>query len=279
MPEVNAVVSSEATRNDAATEPVEEKAEIAEESETSDSDVEKPQKKGGFQRRIEKLGTRISSLEQEATFWRNKALEARPAEVKETPKEASKPKAEDFDTVEKYLDARDAYVEQKAEQKALAAFEARSKEQEAKAEKTQREQTWDDKLKTARDKYSDYNEVMAEATFNISPAMHEAIMTADLGPDVAYYLAQNQEDATRIAKLSPMAAAREIGKIEGYIAELEAEGEEQAEDTEPEKPVTKAPAPLKPIKKSTSSSKDVYDDSLPIEEWRKLREAQLKGKR
>jgi preprotein translocase subunit SecA len=45
----------------------------------------------------------------------------------------------------------------------------------------------------------------------------DAILTSDRGPEVAYHLAKNPALAERLNRLSPIAAAREIGRIEAAL--------------------------------------------------------------
>ena len=82
-----------------------------------------------------------------------------------------------------------------------------------------------------------------------------------------YQLAKNREEYERICKLSPLAAAREMGRFEAKLQSSEAPT--QAKTT------TKAPPPLKPVNaKASASVKD--PDSLPYREWKAWREQQMK---
>lgn len=89
----------------------------------------------------------------------------------------------------------------------------------------------------ARDKYTDFEAVAYNPNLSISDVMAQTIQQSEVGPEVAYYLGKNPKEAQRIANLSPLLQAREIGKIESRV--------EQA----PSKPVkpSSAPDPIKPI--------------------------------
>lgn len=68
------------------------------------------------------------------------------------------------------------------------------------------------------DRYPDIEKVFTDTTLPMSPAMAESLMDSDKGPEVAHYLLANREAAQRIKEMSPLAAARELGRIEATIA-------------------------------------------------------------
>jgi hypothetical protein len=92
--------------------------------------------------------------------------------------------------------------------------------------------------------------------------MADVIMASDTGPDVAYYLGTNPQEADRIASLPPFLQAKEIGRLETKLA-LDP----------PVKRTSSAPAPITPIR--TPASKPVVHDttdprstsSLSVSEW------------
>ena len=51
-----------------------------------------------------------------------------------------------------------------------------------------------------------------------TPVMALAMKTSEQGPDVAYFLASNPGESERIAALSPLEQAREMGRLEGRYA-------------------------------------------------------------
>lgn len=273
---------SVATEEDAAKEPVSKEAETAEDSETSDhSDAEngeKPRKKGGFQRRLERI-------ERERDHWRDEALrnagkhetkqEAKPAKEEESEPE---PKLKDFADPDEWATKHSAWIRKETTKEVLATLANQSKADREKTEAEKVNEAWQQKKEAAREKYDDFDEVLdVPLGVDIPRAMGEAIMTSDVGPDIAYFLGQNPGEAKRIAKLSPVAQSREIGRIEAYIAELDKESDSEEEEEKP--PVeTKAPPPPKPVKKSGPTDRGGLSDDLPMEEWVKRRNAQLKGK-
>lgn len=72
---------------------------------------------------------------------------------------------------------------------------------------------WETAKTEAKTKYTDYEEV-AGGEHIVSEAMAVAVLQADNGPDIAYWLGKNPDESARIAGLkSPVAQFIEIGKI------------------------------------------------------------------
>jgi len=72
--------------------------------------------------------------------------------------------------------------------------------------------------------------------------MIQLIQESPIGAQVWSYLLHEPEEAMRIARLSPLATAREMGKIELLIEN------EPKPEAKPAKPVQKLPEPPKPVK-------------------------------
>jgi hypothetical protein len=92
--------------------------------------------------------------------------------------------------------------------------------------------------------------------------MAETIKASDLGPDLAYWLGSNPKEADRISRLSPLAQAKEIGKIEAKLS-----------NDPPVKRTTSAPAPISPVtaRSSGAPSHDTTDPrsikSMTTSQW------------
>ncbi len=69
-----------------------------------------------------------------------------------------------------------------------------------------------------QDRYPDIEKVFTDTTLPMSPAMAETLMESEKGPEVAHYLLANREVAQRIKEMSPLTAARELGRIEATLA-------------------------------------------------------------
>ena len=118
----------------------------------------------------------------------------------------------------------------------------------------------------------DYDEVMADANEmaipdNLQAALGDAIVSSEYFAAIKYHLAKNPDEFDRIVKMSPVAAVKEIGKIEAQLSSGKAPVKKSA-----------APAPIKPPKGGTPSAKDINSPDLPIGDFMKLRAQQLKNK-
>lgn len=151
----------------------------------------------------------------------------------------------------------DDYAEAKAEQ--IAAH----KVQERDVQRQQRETLsgYADRIEEAKEKYDDFEQVAQNRNLPVTSEMASAIVTSEIGPDILYHLGSNPKEADRIARLSPVAQVKEIGKLE---AKLTAEP--------PTKKVSSAPAPITPVKANGQSrSFDTTDPrsiaSMSDSEW------------
>jgi hypothetical protein len=156
------------------------------------------------------------------------------------------------------FDSPDAYAEALALKKAeeLLAQRDRQKEQAVIVE------AYGEREEKARDKYDDYEDVVYNPKLRITDVMAETIQHSEVGPDLAYWLGTNPKEADRIARLSPLMQAREIGKIEVKLS-----------DNPPVKKTTSAPTPISPVtaRSSGSPSHDTTDPrsikTMSTSEW------------
>ena len=104
-----------------------------------------------------------------------------------------------------------------------------------------------------------FDQVARDTSVPVSQAMAEVIIGLDAGPDVLYHLGKHRDQAARIAQLSPVQAAVEIGRIEAGLARP--------------KPITStnAPEPIKPVRGSGAPQKDPAKMSMA--EYKKARAA------
>lgn len=96
----------------------------------------------------------------------------------------------------------------------------------------------------------------------VSPVMAEVIQDSERGPEVAYHLATHREEAQRIFRMPPLAAARELGRIEATL------------DAPKPRIQSNAPPPPQIVKGGkTLAAKD--PDKMTTDEWLVWRNAQL----
>jgi hypothetical protein len=220
-----------------------------------DAAAESRKVKGGFQKRIDSLTRereqerrekeRLLSLVESLTNQR------KPQETRQA--SDSEPKRENFESYEDWHKAlNDYHVDRKFEAK-MREFEQKRTQETQQAQQVRQQQEWTAKLNEASSKYDDWD-VIAESDAPVTGAMSAAIMESDKGPDIAYYLAKHPAEAARIAALSPVSQAREIGKIETTLS----------------RPVktSSAPDPIRPVG-ARSTGGDPLSDKLPMAEWAK----------
>lgn len=246
-------------------------------------DTSQPAKKvAWWDKRISELtkdkhSERISREQAEANaeYWRRYAME-NIAKAQEQPKPQPSDKAKtlaDFD----YDEPRyQSYLFEQSEKRAVAAAEKRLKEQSEQDAAQRRSASFQTRETEFAKTVEDYHEVTRNPRVPISEAMAEAIADSDDGPALAYHLGKNLEVAARIAQLPPLAAARELGRIEARLASER----EKAKD----KPlVSKAPPPPPKIEGadnpvSVALNDPASDTAYSTEEWVKRREKQLRKK-
>lgn len=224
---------------EAAEEPKAEEAVQQENDEGQERDESGKFKKNATQARIDELTKAKHEAAREAAYWRGLA-EARAA--KETTPEApqGKPTADQFND---YAEFVEALTEWKATEKVNAALSQR----DAKQQEAVKADSWQQRAAAAKAELPDFDSVLANSTAPMSQAMAEVIKESDLGPKVAYHLAQNPDVAARLSGLSPTQAAREIGRIEASLS---------APKPVPEKRTTSAPTPPTPIGSGRSTVGD-----------------------
>lgn len=173
-----------------------------------------------------------------------------------------RPKLEDFD-----FDA-EAHAEAVAEWK----FNQLEQQREAKKQAEQRQATLAEKESAFIAENPDYYEVARAPHVPITQEMAEVILQADNPPAIAYYLGKNLSEAAEISRMSPLAQARAIGRIEMQLAAPRT----PAAPTPPPTPVSKAPAPVTPLKATTPASKPL--DEMSMEEYVAERNRQEKAR-
>jgi hypothetical protein len=150
------------------------------------------------------------------------------------------------------------------------------KQQEAQAKEAEQRQKvitqWTSKVEAAKQSLPDFDDIVASSDVVVNDDIRDAILESDVGPQILYHLAENDEIAKKIASLSPKQALREIGKLEAKF---------EAKEPEAEKPTpivrSKAPAPIQPIR-GGKNTPDVPLDSNGVffgtaAQWKELRKA------
>lgn len=192
--------------------------------------------------------------------------------------EKAEPKAEDYETVDAYLKAlTDHRVseaikldrQERAQEAQKAEFEARQKETIDK---------WNNRTVEARKKHADYDEVALDPDLPIAEGsvLDHWVLESDLGAEVLYYYGQNPEELGKLNAMKPIAAAREIARVEFSILNPK----EEAESKPAKAKVPQAPPP--PSEVSTRGAMDPIAAALAngdFATYARLKNAEERGSR
>ena len=205
---------------------------------------EKP--KRSARERINELTKRAHEAEREVQRLRE-ASDRKPAES------AEKPIPDKFGSYDEYVEA---LADWKADQRVVDSFKRRDAERAQAAEARAAEakaQAWAERQSEFREATPDYDAVVGKSSVQVAPHVVDTLLDSDSGPELAYHLAKHPETVKRINSLSPLAAAREIGRIEATLSNPAA----------PQfKPASKAPAPITPARSSAPAAVDLASANM-----------------
>lgn len=199
--------------------------------------AEKRRRRGGWERKVERLEREREILLQQLAGNRP-APAAAPAPEK--PKDAAE-QAREYIRAE----ARAMYEEEKArEQQARDQVELQKRMSEAKA------------------RYDDFDDVL-EGVAHIPVPKHieDAILTSPAAPDIMYLLAKNPAELARIARLPPLQAARELGRLEAKASST------PTPKAQP-KPAARPPAPPTNVRGKAASTGEP-SESLSMSDYKR----------
>lgn len=209
----------------------------------------------GVQKRIDKLTQQ--RYEREA---RIRELEAKIAESERQAQESQpEPDPTQFDTWEKYLDAK---VKHEAD-KRIREIEGQRTIQQKNAERLA---GFNERAATVRQQNPDFDAVLQSAATGVSDAVMETILETEDGPSVAYYLAKNPTELYRLNAMNERQQVLELGRISARLSAKM-----------PERKVTNAPPPPPAVKAAGSNQKSVSDmTDKEYLEFRRRQDAQRK---
>ena len=194
----------------------------------------------------------------EDTQQHDAAPESEP-ETAESADDDHEPDPSQFDTWEKYLDAK---VKHEAD-KRIREIESQRTIQQKQAERVA---GFNERAATARQQNPDFDAVLQSAAVGVSDAVMETILETEDGPSVAYYLAKNPTELYRLNAMNERQQVLELGRIS---ARLSAKA--------PERKVTQAPPPPPAVKAAGSTQKSVSDmTDKEYMEFRRRQDAQRK---
>lgn len=288
-PEDNQDTQNTNEQDDTTDEGEEDKEDDPEEEEEEAEEPKPKPKKNSAQERISELtaARREAERKAEALETRLAELEAKlapkdepPAPTRKSEAEATPPKPTDVneDGTEKYplgefdpnfiTDLADFRVEQR--------FAERERQEQEKQEQArlqeavgQLEAEWNGQLETARERYPDYNEKIADLQPVFSDVdehyggyLSNTLMSMEKGTDILYYLAEHPDEARAIVDSGPQRATIALGRLEARFLE--------GESSTPVRKVSKAPTPPPANKGASAARGRVQPDTDDLDAFETL---------
>ena len=232
------LADQDTTEADTSSEPaeIEKQSKPQAEEEAKEAEAEKPKDK--LNKRFEKVSRRAEEAEAKAREYENrlKEYEARGTEPAVKKVVEGKPDASQFNDAFEYAEALAEWsaenaLKQRDEQEAV-------RKQQAEQEKITK--SWNKKLDKAKAQYSDFDDVVKSANTVVGNEIRDSILESDVGPQLLYFLASDEDFAKKLTEMPVIKALREIGK-------LEARFERKEEPKVATAPRSKAPEPIKTL--------------------------------
>ena len=203
------------------------------------------------EKRSEKLNKRFDKVTQRAkeAEARNVELENRlkEHEAKATPQQEpvratieGKPQASQFNDAFEYAEAL-------AEWSAENALKQRDAEEvQRKARKAQDKvlNNWNEKITKAKTSMPDFDRMVQSSTTVVSDEIRDSILESDVGPQLLYFLASDENFAKKLTEMPLVKALREIGRLE---ARFEQEDKPKAKANKESVSRSTAPSPIRPL--------------------------------
>jgi hypothetical protein len=170
------------------------------------------------------------------------------------------PREADFANYDEYLAAERRHIADEARRATRAEIELENRKRQTEASQADERQRmidarkrFENAAKDAAEHYEDFDEVMQDLWAGQIPAIAQSdamaeyvIEVSERGPELAYHLHANPKEASRIAKLSPLAQVRELARLEATLPKPESRN------------ISKAPSPPKTVKATGGASgKDI----------------------
>ena len=224
-----------------------------------EAEEQKPEKqKDKLNKRFDKVTKRAQEAEAKARELeeRLKSYEAGNTQQpqQETVRSEDKPQASQFNDAFEYAEAL-------AEWSAENALKQRDvQEAQRKAQEHQQSllKAWNDRIEKAKAELPDFDRMVQSSEIKVSDPIRDSIVDSDVGPQLLYYLASNEDFAKELTEMPISKALKELGKLE---AKFEAkEFKPSKADKKETVSSSKAPEPIRPLS-GGKVGKDVMIDT------------------
>jgi len=228
-----------------------------------------PEQESRAQKRIRELTFKQREAERRAAAAEAKAaeLEKSQSQPPPEPEGLQAPVESDYEDPAEYRQALDAYTDKKLEARLAARESAQNADRQAQAQR-KRIQSYMDQCAEYAANNPEFGEDVAAAQeaglLADSPHVVDYMTESDRAAELTHYLAKNPEHAQRIEQMSPVAAARELAKVELALGEP--------------KTISKAPSPMSDVEDGQNLNPNELEDGLSVDEWMARRRRSLAGR-
>lgn len=246
--------------------------------------------KDALQKRFDDLTKKRRTAERERDFERDQRLklEEELKKLKSKIPSEGKPKAEDFESQEEFIEALATWTAERKFSEQRDEYAKAVEEKKAKEEIYSANESLDEALTTGREKYGDFDQVVLEQKdLPFTQPLVDIILDSEIAEEIMYYLAKNSDDLEDISKLSTRRAAREVALIEAKLLSVAKKKgvvqdrveppaipapklSDSQEGATPVKKVTNAPDPITPLRTTGMAEKD--PNQMTPKEYRAWRE-------
>ena len=130
---------------------------------------------------------------------------------------------------------------------------------------------YEDRLAAFTEDHPDFTVVVGSIPYQLSPPVQAAIMAHDRGPEIAYHLGNNDDDAFNLSNVLPHVAAAAVDRLAKRLAAPDKPEPTPAKPADnpltppPSKPITRAPQPTATVTGRTPTA--TPPEKLTDDEW------------
>ena len=224
-----------------------------------EAEEQKPEKqKDKLNKRFDKVTKRAQEAEAKARELEEKLKSYEAGNTQqpqqETVRSEDKPQASQFNDAFEYAEALAEWSAENA-LKQRDVQEAQRKAQEAQERVLK---TWNEKIEKAKADLPDFDRMVKSSDIVVSDPIRDSILESDVGPQLLYHLASNEDFAKELTEMPISKALKELGKLEAKFEAKEVKPSKA--DKKETVSSSKAPEPIKPLS-GGKVGKDVMIDT------------------
>lgn len=196
----------------------------------------------------------------------------KPAEApNQAAEQAQAPSLDDYEDVDQWAKALASYTDEQVKS-AREQVRAELTAEKAQSSQVAKKQAWDVAEEAVAAEFDDYDDVIAGLYLPqghpAAEAVARSLFESENGPRLAYHLGAHENDTRRMLEMSPLAAVRELGRLEASLTAEQAAPQKPAPKAEP-RSITRAPAPPPQVNAAGKVERD--PSKMSYAEYRKMR--------